>query len=135
MSVICMTPNELAKAMKNCEDSITVVGSLKNPVIRIIITGKVAWGVCAIAIAAAVTCYTATPEAAVVTAPAGGAGGAITFTGGLAATAAATATLGSAAGPALALGMAAGGVGILNTLRNRYKIVEKTNSYIRLQRK
>ena len=135
MSRVCKTPQELADATKNNEYSIIVEGDLKNKVIRIKIIGKTAWGVCAIALSTAIACYIATPEATVVTAPAGGAGGVISFTGGMAATAVAATTLGSAVVPAVAIGVAAGGIGVLNTLRDKYKIVEKTNTYIKLQRK
>lgn len=135
MSIICMTAEQLAKAVKNHEDSIVVVGDLKNKIFKIKFTGKAAWAVCATALGAAVVCYTATPEAAVTTAPAGGVGGVISFTGGMASTAVAAATLGTAVGPAIAISAAAGGIGVLNTLRDRYKIVKKTEDYICLQRK
>lgn len=44
-------------------------------------------------------------------------------------------TLGSAAIVAVIIGIAAGGVGALEALRDRYKIVEKDNKHIKLQRK
>lgn len=135
MSKVCKTPKELADATKNNEYTIIVEGDLKNKVVRIKIIGKTAWGACAIALTTAIACYIATPEATVATAPAGGAGGVISFTGGMAATAAAATTLGSAVVPAVAIGVAAGGIGVLNTLRDKYRIVEKTNTYIKLQRK
>ena len=47
----------------------------------------------------------------------------------------AAAMLGAAVVPAVAIGVCAGGVGVLNTLRDKYKIVEKTDTYITLKRK
>lgn len=135
MSIICTTPEELAEAIERREDSIIIKGDLENKIFIIKITGKVAWTVCAAALAIAIACYIATPEAAVVTAPAGGVGGVISFTGGMASTAVAATTLGTAVGPAVAIGVAAGGIGVLNTLRDRYDIVERTGNYIRLQLK
>ena len=135
MNAICTTAQELDRAIKDKRDSIMVVGDFKNKVLAIKIVGKAAWGFAAASLTVAITCYIATPEVAVMTAPAGGAGGALTFTGGMAATAVAATTLGSAVGPALAIGIAAGGIGVLNTLRDRYKIVEKNSSYLVLKRK
>lgn len=131
----CKDSKELAKAIKNGEDSIIVEGDLKNKVIRIKLTGKLAWSVCAVSLGEAIMFYMATPEATVASAPAGGVGGVISFTGGMAATTAAAATLGSAVIPAVTIGVAAGGMGALNTLRDKYKIVEKNNNYIKLKKK
>lgn len=131
----CKNPKELAEAIKNGEDSIVVEGDLKNKIIRIKVTGKLSWSVCAVALGAAIMFYIATPEATVATAPAGGAGGAISFTGGVVATTAAATTLGSAVFPAVAIGVAAGGIGALNTLRDKYDIVEKNSNYIKLKKK
>lgn len=135
MSAMCKTPEELGKAINNREPTIMVVGDLKNKVIKIKIVGKAAWAVSAISLAAAIVLYSITPEATVVTAPAGGAGGAITFTGGIVATATAATTLGSAATTALAISLASGGVSVLNSLRARYEIAEKNNTYILLKQK
>lgn len=132
MSLNCKTPEELAKAIKNNEESIIIEGDLKNKIIRIKATGKVAWGVCAVALAAAIALYIATPAAAVTTTPVGGS---VALVHAVVATTAATATLGSAAIPAVIIGVAAGGIGALNTLRDKYKIVEKDNEHIKLQRK
>lgn len=128
MSVKCKTAEELGKAIKNNEDTIEIEGNLKNEVFRIKATGKVAWGVCAASLAFAITAYVLTLEATAATAPVGGAGGAVLAFGG-------TAALGSAAIPALIIGISAGGIGALNTLRDKYKIVEKNKKYIKLKRK
>lgn len=132
MSIKCKTPKELANAIKNKEESIIIEGDLKNKVIRIKATGTVAWGVCAVFLGAAIVFYIATPAATVTTTPVGGA---MSFTSGIVATTAATTTLGSATVAAVAIGVAAGGIGALNTLRDRYKIVEKDKYHIKLQRK
>lgn len=128
----CETPKELAEAIKNKEDTIYIEGDLKNKVIRIKATGKAAWGVCAVALGAAIVCYIATPTATVVTTPVGGT---FSFVSGVTATSVAAATLGTAVVPAIVIGVAAGGIGALNTLRDQYKIVEKDDKYIKLQRK
>lgn len=128
----CETSEELAKAIKNEEDTIYVEGDLTNKVIRIKATGKAVWGVCAAALGTAIACYIATPTAFVITTPVGGAS---SLVGGVAATTVAATTLGTAVVPAIAIGVAAGGIGALNTLRDKYKIVERNDKYIKLQRK
>lgn len=75
----CKDSKELAKAIKNGEDSIIVEGDLKNKVIRIKLTGKLAWSVCAVSLGEAIMFYMATPEATVASAPAGGVGGVIIY--------------------------------------------------------
>ena len=132
MMINCETSKELAEAIKNKEDTIYIEGDLKNKVIRIKATGKVAWGVCAAALGAAIACYIATPAATAVTTPVGGT---FSFVSGVTATSVAAATLGTAVVPAIVIGVAAGGIGALNTLRDQYKIVEKDDKYIKLQRK
>ena len=119
MSRVCRTAKEFAEAVKNNEEYITIEGDLKNGVLRIKATGKVAWGVCVASLAVAI--------AAVAVAPVGG--------GGLVMVTPAAAMLGAAVVPAVAIGVCAGGVGVLNTLRDKYKIVEKTDTYITLKRK
>lgn len=131
MSVKCNTAEELGKAIKNKEDTIEIEGDLKNQIIRIKATGKVAWGVCAASLAFAITAYLATPAATATTGP----GGALFAFGGTVTLGAAATTLGSAAIPALIIGISAGGIGALNTLRDKYKIVEKNEKYIKMKRK
>lgn len=135
MDTYCKTEKELGTAMKNGADSIYIEGDLKNKVIRIKATGKVAWGVCAASLTLAIVSYIATPEATVVTAPAGGTGGVATAVSGVVATTAASAILGSATIAAITIGVAGGGIGVLNTLRKKYEIVEKGNNYLKLRRK
>ena len=62
-------------------------------------------------------------------------GGAVSALSGVSATGVAAVTLGSAAVPAVMIGVAAGGIGALNTLRDKYKIVEKNKKCIKLKRK
>lgn len=131
----CTTSKELAEAIKNKEDSIEIEGNLKDKVLRIKATGKVAWGACVCFLGAAILFYLATPAATAATTPAGGVGGAASLVSGVTATTAATVALGSAAPTAIAIGVAAGGVGALNTLRDRYKVVEKNDKHIVLRRK
>ena len=132
MLTICTTEKELSAAIKSKKDEILIEGDLKEHVIRIKATGKVAWTVCAGSLAAAIAFYIATPAATVAATPAGG-GAALL--GGTAMTAVAATALGSAAVPAVLIGVAAGGVGALTTLRNKYKIVEKGEKYLKLKRK
>lgn len=132
MSVNCKTSEELGKAIKNQEEFIEIEGDLRNKVIRIKAAGKVTWGVCATALGVAIVSYMATPAATVAATPVGGAA---TMVNGLAATVVATTSLGSATIAAITIGVAAGGIGALNTLRDKYKIVEKDDKHIKLQRK
>lgn len=132
MSVNCKDPKELAEAIKNNEDTIYIEGDLKKAVIRIKATGKIAWGVCFAALATAIVAILATPGLAVTT---GGVGGAMSFAGSVSMSAVAAATLGSAVAPAIAIGIAAGGAGVLNLLRDKYKIVDKNDKFIELKRK
>ena len=132
MSMKCKTPIDLAYAIKNKEESIIIEGDMKNKVIRIKATGTVAWGVCAVSLGAAIVFYITTPAAIVTTTPVGGG---MSFVSGMVATTAAATTLGSSTVAAVAIGVAAGGIGTLNTLRDRYKIVEKGKYHIKLQRK
>lgn len=124
MARVCKTAKEFADAVKNNEENIVIEGDLKNGILRIKATGKIAWGVCVASLAVAI--------AAVAVAPVGGGAPA---GAGFVMAAPAVATLGAAVVPAIAIGVCAGGVGVLNTLRDKYKIVEKTDEYITLKRK
>lgn len=135
MKKTCKTQKEFVNAMKEKADYIQIEGDFANKVIRIKLVGKYAWALCIGALTTAIALILAAPSASVATAPAAGAGGAISFTGGLAAASAAVPVLGSATVTAVSIGVAAGGVGILTTLRNQYRIIEKRNNYVALQRK
>ena len=132
MSIKCTTPKELADAAKNNEDCIIIEGKLKDGVIRIKVVGTVSWGVCCAALAAAIAFYIATPAATVAATPVGGTASAVCAT---VATAATATTLGTAATTAVAIGVSAGGIGALNMLRDKYKIVEKDEKHIVIKRK
>lgn len=132
MSVTCKTAKEFGKAMHNGEDEIFIEGKLKDAVITIKATGKGIWAVCFLALAAAVALYLTAPEAAAAT---GGPGGAFNSIAGTAAAGVAATALGTAVGPAISIAIAAGGAGILNTLRDKYIIVEKDDNHIKLKRK
>lgn len=131
MSTNCRTPKELAEAVKNNEEYILGEGDLKNKVIRIKAVGKVAWGVCGVSLAAVIILYIARPSNSETTT---NAGDMASFFSGIGAVTAMV-TLGSAFMPAVAIGIAAGGIGVLNTLRDQYKIIEKGSGNIKLQRR
>lgn len=132
MSKTCTTAKELADAIKNSEDEIIVEGDLKKGVLRIKATGKVAWGVCAVALTSAIAFYIATPGATIAATPV--AGGAA-LVGGTTMSAVAATALGAAIVPAVTIGVCAGGIGALNTLRDKYKVVEKSKTSIKLKKK
>lgn len=105
---------ELGKALKDGADTIEIEGDLSKKVVRIKATGKVAWAVAIGAIAVAV--------AGILTAALGG--GAPSAASAFAAPAA-IAVLGAPVTlSAILIAVAAGGVGVLNSLR-KYKIVSK----------
>lgn len=114
------TEEELATAMKNEEPMIEIVGDLANKTIKIKATGSFAWGIAFAAIGVAV-------------------GMAMTGVGLPAAVASAgvaTAFLGTGAvSTAIVLGVAAGGAGILSSLRDDYKILEKGSGRVILKRR
>lgn len=128
MSTVCKTTKELGEAIKNNEESIEIEGDLKKQVFRIKATGKVAWGVCASVLGVAIVFY-------LVTSKKDATGGAALFVSGMVTTTAAATILGSAAVPAALIGIAAEGIGALNTLRDKYEIVEENEEHIKLQRK
>ena len=123
------TEKELGESLKRGDDEIEIEGSLKDKVIRIRATGKVAWLVAIGAISVAVISIIAT----------GGSGGTASpitapvafFTGSEAAIA-----LGGVptAVSATLIAVAAGGVGALNKLR-KYKTVCEDHDKIVLKRK
>lgn len=126
------TNEEFAKALKEKPDRITVTGDLAKKVVVIEATGKASWVIALGCVAFAVGCILATPAATVTT---GGTGGAITFTGSAVGAGAAFSVLGTAAYTAIAIGVAAGGVGVLKTLKSSYKIESKEKDKVVLKRK
>lgn len=128
-------PKELAKAIKNNESSFEITVDLKNKVVKLKAVGKIAWGIAFTAIGGAVALYLATPAATAVSAPAAGAGGVISFTGGTVAATGAVTILGlSATTFAISVGIAAGGVGAITKLRDNYKIEEKAGRYFMVRK-
>lgn len=97
--------------------------------IRIKATGAVAWGVCVAALGTAITL------GIVAVLKKETHSGSMSFVSGIAAMAIVIPILGPAATTAVAIGVAAGGVGALNTLRDRYKVIEKEDGHMILQRK
>ena len=135
------TSKELGEAIKSNEDYIYVEGDLKNKVIRIKATGKIAWASAAGSLAAAITLYLTLPATLATSTVAGGpvgtaVGGAISFTGGAITTTIVATALGvKAAAVAIAIGVACGGIGGVITLRDKYIIVNKGEDGIILKRK
>ena len=125
--VVCKTLKELGKAIKNNEDEIYLEITIGEIVLKIRAVGKVAWAVCAVALTVSIASIVATvavpPAAPAAAIPEG------------AAAVAAVSILGSAAIPAVSIGVAAGGIGGLVALREKYKVVEKDDKHIILKRK
>ena len=114
------TEEELAEAIENGEDTIEIEGDLKEKTLKIKATGKVAWVVAIGAIGVAVTIVITTGGAG---APASG----IIGVG-------AVSILGlPAAVSSVAIAVAAGGVGILNKLRD-YKVIENNDDVLILKK-
>ncbi|MGM0582962.1 MAG: hypothetical protein ACQETL_19960 [Bacteroidota bacterium] len=117
---------DLGKALKKDQETIEIEGSLKDKVIRIKATGKVAWTIAigSIGIAVVAILYPV-PELATQT----GAKGIAALTGG-----AAVGILGAGtAASAISIAVAAGGVATLNKLRG-YKITSKSGDKIVLRK-
>jgi len=117
---------DLGKALNDEQDTIEIEGDLKEKVIRIKATGKVAWAVAvgAIAVSVAAILYPV-PEPATQA----GAKGFAALTGG-----AAVGILGAGtAVSAITIAIATGGIGALNKLRG-YKIVSSTDHSVVLKR-
>lgn len=119
---------ELGQAIKNNQDTIEIEGDLKEKVIKIKATGKVAWGACALGLAIAISATIATVATAGTSSP-------VTVPAGLIGMGTATTTLGAAvAGSAVAIGAAGGGIGALNKLR-KYEIEKINDQKILLHKK
>lgn len=125
--VVCKTLKELGKAIKNNEDEIYLEITIGEIVLKIRAVGKVAWAVCAVALTVSIASIVATvavpPAAPVAAIPEG------------AAAFAAVPILGAATIPAISIGVAAGGIGGLVALREKYEVVEKDDKHIKLKRK
>lgn len=134
MATHCKTEKEFGESIKNGVDEIYIEGDLKNHVLRIRGVGKVAWGACAVALAAVI----GTTIVAIVTAPVPPAEAAAAPAAAVSALAAApvlATTLGATAVPAVMIGVAAGGIGGLVALREKYEIVEEDDKHIKLKKK
>ena len=135
------TAKELGLAIKSNEEYIYVEGDLKNKVIRIKATGKIAWALAAGSLAAAITCYLAIPATTTVSTTVAGpagtiVGSAIPFTGSAVASTVVASALGiKATAVAIGIGVACGGVGGVISLRDKYKIESKSDKGIILKRK
>jgi hypothetical protein len=120
-------PREFAGAVERGESVIIVEGDLARSVVKIKITGKLAWAVASVSLAAAAYFFIATPATTVATAPVGGLPGLAPFAGGAASAGAAASILGiPAVIAAVTMAIAAGGVGIFQKLRCNYKITDRS---------
>lgn len=133
MSKTCKTNKDVATAIKNKENEIIIEGDLGKKILRIKAVGPVAWGVCATALAAAIALAIAIPPTVAVP-PAAPAAGAEAVVASFAMVPVAT-ILGPAVTTAISIGVCAGGIGAVNALRDKYKITERTDYYIKLKRK
>lgn len=121
MAVKCTTKEELAQAIKNNEKDIFICDAkLKDGSLTIITTGKIAWAIAIAAIGVAVASFFMAPGPGAVSAAALTAGSAGIL--GL-----------SASGVAIGVAIAAGGVGVLNSLRD-YKVVENNDKYLHIRK-
>ena len=119
----------LGKAIKHKQSTIEVEGDLAKHVIRIKATGAVAWGVCIIAMAIAVTSIVTAPATAPETA-----GASLAFSL-IPTMPVVTTTLGMGTTiAAVTIAVAGGGVGVLNELRD-YDMKKISNSKLILIRK
>ena len=118
--MIAETEEEVAEALKNNEPTIEIKGDLKLKILKIKATGTAAWIIAIGAIAVAVTIVLTT----------GGTGAPVSGIIG----AGAVSILGlPAAISAVTIAVAAGGVGVLNELRD-YEIVENNNDVLILKK-
>lgn len=92
--------------------------------------GDVTWFVCEASLAIAIALILTGAAVTTAAPPAG----AHCLAAGFAAPAAATSVLGPAAITALSIGVCAGGFGALDTLRNKYRIVERGEDLLKLRR-
>ena len=132
-SVKVTTEEELGEAVKNNVESIEITGDLVGKTLKIKATGKVAWAVALGSLGVAVTCLILRAKGSDVVENTQ-TGKAITFTGAAGGTAVAATILGKAAFAAASIAAAAGGVGALTSLRDKYKIIERAENKLILQR-
>lgn len=131
---IASSNKELTEALKSDEQYIKVTGELCKKVRRIKRVRNTAWVIAASSLSVSIALAIATPAATVASAPAGGIGGAIPFTGSAIAGSAAAILIGSAAKAALTLGVTAGGIGVVNKMRNNYSISQTGEGFIILKK-
>lgn len=119
--LIVTNASQLGKALKANADTIVIEGDFEKRIVRIKATGRVAWAIAIVGIAAAVAIILAT----------GGPG--IAFSPFLAGPAAVSTLGGPAALAAIGIAIAGGGVGALNKLR-KYEVAERNNGRLVLKR-
>lgn len=117
------TEKELADAMKRGDEYIEIEGDLVNKVVKIRAVGKVSWAVAIGAIGLAVYGAVVTLGSGGAAAPAGAAGFGVAP--------AAIAVLGTGATySAIAIAIAAGGVGVLTSLRGYVEVENSANKLV-----
>jgi hypothetical protein len=130
------TKKELADAIKGNESTIIVKGEMVVHIKRLKTIGNAAWVVAFAAIGGAIYMAITTPAAALASAPVGGFGATIPFTGTLVAGGAAATILGIGATQFLiGLGVAAGGTAAISKLRVNYSISNKSDNELTLTKK
>jgi GTP-binding protein EngB required for normal cell division len=127
----CGKAKELGKAIKDGVDVIIIKGDLIKSVKRIMNTSGVKWGICVASLTASITLVLNMPVAAF----GGIVGDALYIAAGTVTSAITTSVLGYAAVPAILIGVGAGGIVGLNNLREKYKITEEEDDYIRIEKK
>lgn len=116
---------DLGKAIASGERRIKVSETQYVALKALMSVSGLSWTVCAASLGAAVWLFLATPAASGLTA---GAGGAISFTGGIVTALGAITFMGVPATLlALGLAIASGGMGIISTLRKKYQISSSGN--------
>ena len=119
---------ELGKAIKEEQDHIEVEFDLAKKVIKIKGVGKVAWGVCVVALTVAIGAF-------IVTLSSGGTSSPASVPAGLAGMGTASAIMGAGvASSAVAIGAAGGGIATLKKLR-KYRIEKINDDKIILHKK
>ncbi|OQX01930.1 MAG: hypothetical protein BWK73_44435 [Thiothrix lacustris] len=124
MTARVSTEKELGDALKREEHTIEITGDLAKKTIKLRATGNIAWAVAFAAIGIAVYGVIATPVT----------GGTTGIVAGFTGTAAVGILGGAATYSAIAIAVAAGGVGVLTSLRS-YKEVSRTANSLIIKRK
>lgn len=127
---ICKSYKEVSDEIKKNADEILIEADAGKHILRIKATGTVAWGVCLASLGFAIAAILAAPVAVKADPIVGGA----QFVSGAASSVVATSILGTSAVPAITLAVAAGGVGVLTKIRDKYVVTENNKEFVKLVR-